>query len=239
MVQLKVMQNLSKYDKWLYYEIFVNQEYKPVLPYLNKIDTFFDIWAYKWFFSLYLLKNWFDKNLIVVEPIPQFLKEAKNNISNFARTEKINIKSIKFINAAIKSKYSISNEFYISLSKPWQSWYYLKNIQNQKLQKFFVKNNKIIKSKSTKTLDINKLLSFWKDKVGVKLDIEWEEIFLLLEKGRLNKVDLLIFEYHLFNSYFESLFEKWKSILKQYFSTISFYPSKYTDKIGICLATKI
>jgi len=54
-----ILHNLeSKYDKGLFYEIFINEEYKLLKPYIDKIDTFFDIWAYKWFFSIWLLKNW-------------------------------------------------------------------------------------------------------------------------------------------------------------------------------------
>ena len=231
----------NKYDRWLFYEIFINEEYKPIKKFINNANIRFDIWAYKWFFSLYLLANWYTKNLVLVEPIKEYLSTAKNLIYNFVSKNNINIKwKINFINAAIKSKYSPNRPFYIHLTKGWHSWFYLDQIEDKILQKFFIKNNKLVSTPVLKILNINDLINFYKFNtgVGIKLDVEWEEIFLILEKNRLFWVDFLVFEYHLFNETFEKLFDKNLQILKTIFKTVKIYPSKYTNKIWLCLCYK-
>lgn len=234
-----ILHNLeSKYDKGLFYEIFINEEYKLLKPYIDKIDTFFDIWAYKWFFSIWLLKNWFKENLILVEPLKHNIKIAKEMIRKFIKINNLKLNwKIKFINAALKSDLSKNKEFVIDLNKPWQSRFNIQ-IDNKKIYKFFkISNYKI--NKNITIVSIDNLLTLGKNKIAIKLDIEWEEIPLILKKGRLSKVDLLIFEYHLFNKTLKEKFKKVNFILQQVFKNTFICPSKYTSNIWIYLATNL
>jgi hypothetical protein len=70
------------------------------------------------------------------------------------------------------------------------------------------------------------------------LDIEGQEIPLLLQNHWLNKIYLLVFEYHLFNKELENNFKKILQILKSHFSKIILKPSPFSPKIGLVIATK-
>ncbi len=214
---------MNIYDKSLKYEIFVNEEYKYILPYLKDVEVVFDIWAYKWYFSEYILSKWFKGRLVLVEAVSEFLNKAKENLYVFSN-------DIIYLNC-ILGKWN--RNFYVNLDKPWQSWFYfLNDLDFVKDLKFFKTNNYKLLKFVTKCCFDDIVLRYWWDKMWLKMDIEWEEINVLQYTKVINKFKFLIIEYHLFNKLMLKKFNNILLKLKQYF-VLKNIKSKYTSKIWL------
>ncbi len=216
---------MDKYDKALWHEIFNNQVYKSILDFLDRIDIFFDIGGYKGYFSKYLIDNWFVWKIVFIEPIKEFLIEAKKLLKDYPNITFLNIAIWKDINWLV---------FYRDLSKSGHSGFYLPLAW--KKFKFF-KSSNIVKIKpSLKTFE--EVLRFYQGKIGIKLDIEWSEWSILTDKFILEKIDFLICEYHIFSDDMEKSFEYFKLISKNLFDKVEIRPSSFTSDIGYIIAYK-
>ncbi len=217
------------YDEALRFEIFKNGEYKDFLSYLDRLDIIFDIWAYKGFFSEYILSNWYKWDLVLVEAVEDFLNEARNNLNRFKN-------KIIYENCLIDVSWN--KDFYINLDRPWQSWlYFMNSLEFKKDLKFFV-NKKVLKLEKFKRCRLKEIVDkYWYWDMGLKMDIEWEELKVLFEIQVVRKFKFFMVEYHLFNEQMKKDFNFLVNLLRKYFD-LNIRVSKYTEKIGILIWRK-
>lgn len=74
----------------------------------------------------------------------------------------------------------------------------------------------------------------------MKVDIEGYEfeLFEHLPNTFFQKIETLAFEYHILFPEFEAKFSALKTRLSAHYSHLQIFPSKYTDKVGLVLASK-
>ena len=216
-----------KYDKALWYEIFQKGEYELIKPFLSKIEVLIDGGAYKWFFSLRALKNWFDGKLILIEPIKEFLDQS------IALLKKENsLLNLEALNCAL---WVLFRKFYQDLEK----WGHSSFDFGESQIRFLRKNLKAFFQPEICNLNyIFEKLNLKNKKVGVKLDIEWAEFEVLQDFNDRQNVDWMIVEYHLLNSMLEQQFESLRYLFSKNFNKTKIIFSKYSDKIGFILGTK-
>lgn len=205
---------LSKYEKALEYEIFVEKEYEIIERFLHDDAMVFDIWWHIWLFSLYCLKINSNLNIHYFEPVVEYCEKAKAILTDY---------QVIFNNVGVWKECS-SCTFHINQHKSMQSSIYNSFLNQEKsscevtcisIDDYFSKN--------------------WIKKIDLmKLDIEWAEFEVLQNMQSFDKIDVLVFEYHLIANFeLKSLIKK----LSKVYKNIQVFPSKYTEKIWKVLCT--
>ena len=210
------------YDQALWYEIFQNEEYGLIKPFLSQTDVLIDGGAYKWFFALRALKNWFNGRLILIEPVKEFLSQAIELLKKEA-----SLLALEALNCAL---WVDSKKFYQDLDRWGHSSFDFGSFQIKFLQK---KTKQLLRPKICDLNSVFEKLNLGNQKVGIKLDIEWAEFEVLQNFTCWQNVDWLVVEYHLLNPELEQKFENLKNLFVQNFKQTKIKPSRYTDKIGL------
>ena len=215
------------YDQALWYEIFQKGEYSLVKPFLSQTDVLIDGGAYKWFFALRALKNWFEGRLILIEPVEEFLSQAIKLLQR-----EVSSLSFEALNCAL---WVSPQKFYQDLGRWGHSSFDFGSSQIRFLSK---KAKQLLKPKICDLNYVFEKLNLGNQKVGIKLDIEWAEFEVLQNFTYWQNVSWLVVEYHLLNPELEQKFENLKNLFVQNFKQTKIKSSRYTDKIGLLIGIK-
>jgi len=227
---------LNKYDKALFYEIFVKKEYGILDTIISSSNTIFDIWWHIGLFSLYVLsvKFWFwvklvvdkividnfpnilwDFNIHFFEPVLEYLENAQILLKDF-------------------EKYMIYNNYWFSHIL-WDREMHFANISSQTslYKNFLNKWGKIIKNCQFRQLNESIIENRVKKIDLVKIDIEWEEfeVLLGLDDKYFKIIQNLFFEYHILDISFQDKFDKLLNKLKKNHKSVVISESQYSSKI--------
>lgn len=228
---------LSKYQKSLFYEIFISKEYEILDKIIKNSSTIFDIGSNIWLFSLYALSKKYDfeiklnwdflfipdeisiKNDIIIhlfEPNSDIFELQKRVLLKFwAVTRENNFWLVlipgayEFIVPEIDCQGSLYDSF---LTK--KKWSKIK-VELRNLWDYMDENN-------IEAIDL------------MKMDIEWAEfeVLLGLEEKYFKKIKVLFFEYHIVSDDFEKKFEILQDKLQRMYMSVEVMKWKYSEKIG-------
>lgn len=227
---------LNKYNKALFYEIFVKKEYGILDSIILNSRIIYDIWWHIGLFSLYVLsiKFWFwvklvgdeivinnyqnipwDFRIYFFEPVLEYLENAELLLKDFK-------KHIEF------------NNYWFSYDL-WARKMYFTNISSQTslYESFLNKWSKIIKNCEFRLLNESIFECGVKKIDLVKIDIEWEEfdVLLGLDEIYFKTINNLFFEYHILDIFFQDKFDKLLDKLKKNYKSVVISESQYSSKI--------
>lgn len=234
---------LSKYQKSLYYEICINQEYQLLNTDIKSAKTVFDIGSNIGLFSLYVLSQKLEFMPVLLNSwqlnFPK--KEAKTEfmIHLFEPSEETYSLSKKILEPY--EKYVTINQTGI-LGQETKKELIIPEIDAQTSIYSSFLTKKTINSKWAEFTTLSAYL--WEKGVEqidvMKVDVEGSEfdIFLSLGQEVFQKIHVLFLEYHLLNKEFEELFPKLVENLQKHFKTVTIIEGKYTLKIGYILCKK-
>ena len=211
---------MKDYNKALYHEIFVTEEYVMIKQSLAWAKSVFDIGGHVWYFSLWALKQNPELVIHFFEPFPQLLEQAKANLEDFSD-------QIVF-NSFGLAKQAWDYQFFFNPEKTMQSSQTSSFLNSKgQLQTVHCENlNHYLDNHAIDQIDL------------LKLDIEGMEYEVLSDLSPENrkKIKNLIAEIHIL---LDLDLQKWnalKSQLSSYFSKVDIYPSPYSDKIFLVYA---
>jgi FkbM family methyltransferase len=215
---------MQKYDQALYYEIFKKWEYAFLDSFFKSAKTLVDIGWHKGFFSLYAFSKGFWGKIYFFEPIEENMQEAQENLEKFQE-------KIYFYNKWISYKNFI-----------WEMYYN----KEKTMQSSVLDNNFLCLNWEKKEVEFINISSFFEEKNFLKfvdilkIDIEWYEfeLFENIDEKFLEKVQILVIEYHEIFDNGKRKKEKVIEKLKKYFSFFQIFPSSYTPKVWILFAKK-
>ncbi|MDD3303022.1 MAG: FkbM family methyltransferase [Candidatus Gracilibacteria bacterium] len=211
----------DKYEKALYYEIFINKEYSIIEEKIKKSKIIFDIGSHIGLFSLYSLEINPNTKIHLFES-----NENNYNKSKYLLQKYLN--NIKFNNYFIDNKNGII-EFYNNKEMTMQSSFYNNQFLCKNGEKQLIKSINIIEYIISNQLNYDNSIDL------VKIDIEGYEFELLLNinKDFFKYARNLIFEYHILFPDFNLKYELLFNLLKKYYKNISTQKSKYSEKVGL------
>ncbi len=215
---------MQKYDQALYYEIFESWEYAFLDNFFSGAKTIIDVGGHKGFFSFYAFSKGFWGKIYFFEPIWENMQEAKKSLKKFSE-------NITFFEKALSYKNWVW-EMYFNSEKSMQS--------------SFFNDNFLCKSWEKRAVELFDIHNLWQEEKNkkfidiLKIDIEWYEFELLenMQDDFFENIGIFVLEYH---EIFEEETRKKERLgkkLEKYFSSIEFFPSKYTPKIWILFAKK-
>jgi len=216
------MKNLKdKYEKALYYEIFINNEYSIIEEKIKESKIIFDIWSHIWLFSLYCLE--INKNIDI-----HLFESNENNYNKSKDILQKYLNNIKFNNYFIDNKNWII-EFYNNKEMTMQSSFYNNQFLCKNWEKQLIKSINLIEYIISNQLNYDNSIDL------VKIDIEWYEFELLLNINEyfFKYTKSLIFEYHILFPDFNLKYELLLNLLKKYYKNIITQKSKYSEKIWL------
>ncbi len=211
---------MDKYDKALYYEIFTNKEYAVLDEILRNSKIIFDVWWYKWYFSMYAFSINPDLQIHFFEPIPNFFEQSRENLINFDP-------QIIWNNTAVRANSWVSTA-YVEKTKWMQSSFFRDNFMIADAEEIEVKAinlDKYIFDNKEYEIDL------------LKLDIEWGEFEVLADLHSFDKVKNLFLEYHLIDRFTHKDLQNLLDNLSKNYKNIQTFDNKYTDKLGYILCT--
>lgn len=228
---------LSKYQKSLFYEIFIKNEYSLLDEIISKSNIIFDVWSNIGLFSLYILSLKYnflvklEEDFLIIEDNILNLKDFKvhlfePSIKTFNLSKEIlnNFEENLIFNNIWLSNKSGTFEIIIPEIDCQTSLYesFLTKKSSQKFLAQFIKFQDYIHKNNISQIDL------------LKLDVEWSEfdILLDLEEKYFRKIKVLFLEYHLLNNNFEEKFPKLLEKLRNYFTNVEVKKWEYSDRIG-------
>ncbi len=212
----------SRYDTALWHEVVKKEEYQVIKSFLPHTDLIIDLGAYKGFFAWWVLKNHFKGKLILVEPVKDFLDEAKKLLQKDFPTA-----DVQFFECAIGNGDKV---FYQDLQRWWHSWFDYGDIEIKFLQKF---KKKIITPKICNLNNIFSDINISSQRIWIKMDIEWAELEILDDFTYWQNIDWLVIEYHLLNKDLNDKFDNLFQLLNKKFKKTKVFPSSYTDQVWL------
>lgn len=224
---------LDKYEKALFYEIFIKKEYSILDNNIKEAKIIFDIWSHIWLFSLYCLnkKFDFDVNINNWEIIYNILPNNNNFIiHNFEPVSYLFNKS-KIILDKFED-YIVFNQLGVSNSDYQQKIFLNKKIssQNSIYKSFFNSSDEF---ELCNFINIEKYLEYNNiNNIDImKIDIEWWEFDLLLNmnKNFYSKIKILFFEYHIINDSFNEKLDLILIELNRFFWEVKCYKWNYLN----------
>lgn len=233
---------LNKYNKALFYEIFVKREYQILDNIITNSNTIFDIWWHIWLFSLYILsvKFWFEVKLvwdeIIIETFQNIWWDFKIHyfepVLEYFENAKILLKDFE--------KCVIYNNYWFS-SDLWVRNMYFKNISSQTslYESFLNKWGKIIENCEFRQLN-ESIIECGINKIDLaKIDIEWEEfdVLLGLDEIYFKTINNIFLEYHILDNSFQDKFVQLLIKLKKNYKRVSTFESQYSSKIWYIFCT--
>lgn len=214
--------DLTKYEKALYYEIFINKEYQILNSIINTSSVIFDIWSNIWFFSLYCQQINSNCKIHMFEPVSDSFEKSKLILQNY-------FSNIYFNNVAIWISEWVQL-LYVNESKPMQSSIFNNTFLNPDwyiVESKIITLNKYLLDNNISKIDL------------VKMDIEWAEfdILLNLEDFIFNSIESIYLEFHLFNNMLELKYKQLLERLQKIYKNVQILPNKYSDKLWYILCT--
>lgn len=228
--------HLSKYQKSLFYEIFINKEYNKLDHIICNSSIIFDIGSNIWLFSLYVLSKRYtfwvkiEWDFLVIPEDISLKNDLKIHL--FEPNHDIFVLSESVLSIFYSLTYQ--NNFWLAFI-PGEYEFIIPEIDCQgSLYESFLTNKKGNKIKvllknlweyvdeyDIKTIDL------------LKMDIEWAEfeVLLSLEEKYFKRIKVLFFEYHLLSPEFENQFEVLLKKLKWIYQDVEVIKGKYTEKI--------
>ena len=210
---------LDKYEKALYYEIFVSKEYQILDDFIKKSGTIFDIGWHIGFFTNYCHSINNKANIHYFEPVPKLFEKWKKIIGEN--------KNIILNNKWVWTTTS-KQKIFVNSTKTMQSSIYTNNFLNKEQKSHlcdFISLEKYLQENNINYIDL------------CKIDIEWAEIKVLEEISTetLQKINVLFFEYHILFENDSQILQKILHKLDQNFKKTESFRSKYTENIWYVL----
>ena len=218
------MEDFDKYEKALYYEIFIKEEYEKAKESIIKGNTIFDIGSHIGLFTERCLSLNPQGEIFCFEPVEILYKKMVARLS-----QKFPKSKIHTFNQGIGIKEQQETMF-LNKTKTMQSSKYhsFLNQNGEATTVKFITMEQIIHQYQIQNIDL------------VKMDIEGMEFEVLSSRqtSTFQKIQNIIIEIHLLDKTKEQQYQQLLEKIQQHFPTIHIQKSEYNQKILLLFATK-
>ena len=232
--------NLGKYEKALFYEIFIKNEYSILDDAIKSSNVIFDIGGHIWLFSLYVLSKKChleaevigdnldisqspitentDLKVYFFEPVQKNFNKASEILSQFPSLVLNDswISHTTWPANLFKDKISTQSSIYKSFLNKWA--------ETEKCS--FIRLDEYLNDNGIESVDL------------MKMDIEWAEfdVLLNLPDETFSRIKMLFLEFHILDDDLKIKYNELLTKLKKHYIYIWVAESEHDSRVGYILA---